>query len=387
MARVLDRIWVRFGLAMGGTIAVTLLALTVSLLLFWKLEEDRFYRSLPTEIRLEYDQLSAQGLEEGPRAMQIYGEYWHGDPWGSERYALMFALMLGLPFGLAVGFWVSRLVTQPLDSMAEAANRVGVGDFTVRAHGGHARGEMAEMVRDFNHMIDSLETLDRERRMTVASLSHELRTPLAVLSARLHAIVDGVIPGSDEEMRGLLEQSLHLGRLVSDLHTISLAFAGRLSLQCEQIELAGLVQEELERFDARLRQKHFEVDLQLPQRAVTVLADRDRLRQIIGNLVENCLRYAASGRWIGVMLSVEDEHATLEISDAGPGLPMTMRERPFKPFPDETSGRRSVSGLGLSIVQALVELQGGSVSVETSGRGGASIRIRFALTGAREPGA
>src|SRR5690606_1753986 len=118
-----------------------------------------------------------------------------------------------------------RRVMQPLESMAEAANRVAVGDFTVRAHEGQARGEMAEMVRDFNHMIDSLEALDRERRMTVASLSHELRTPLAVLSARLHAIVDGVIPGTEQEMHGLLQQSLHLGRLVSDLHTISLASA------------------------------------------------------------------------------------------------------------------------------------------------------------------
>ena len=71
---------------------------------------------------------------------------------------------------------------------------------------------MAEMVRDFNHMIDSLETLDREQRVTLASISHELRTPIAVLSARLHAICDGVIPVSDEEMRGLLDQSLHLGR-------------------------------------------------------------------------------------------------------------------------------------------------------------------------------
>lgn len=379
MARILDRIWVRFGLAVAIAIVVTLSVLAITQLLFWKYEEDRFYRSLPTDIRLEYDQLVVQGLEEGPRAMQIYGEYWQGDPWTREYLTLLFTLMVGLPFGLVSGFWVSRRVMQPLESMAEAANRVAVGDFTVRAHEGQARGEMAEMVRDFNHMIDSLEALDRERRMTVASLSHELRTPLAVLSARLHAIVDGVIPGSDQEMHGLLQQSLHLGRLVSDLHTISLASAGRLSLYCEQLDLVPLVAEELERFDARLEEKGFELEAELPQTPACVLVDPDRLRQIIGNLLENCLRYAAQGCWVGVSLELSDGQATLSISDAGPGLPESMRDRPFERFAQEPGSKRHASGLGLSIVQALVEQQGGSVIVGTSKRGGASVQMRFPL--------
>ena len=160
-----------------------------------------------------------------------------------------------------------------------------------------ARGEMAEMVRDFNHMIDSLETLDREQRVTLASISHELRTPIAVLSARLHAICDGVIPVSDEEMRGLLDQSLHLGRLVADLHTLSLASVGRLSLQTRPVDLVALVGDALTSFEARLAEKGFEVDTQLPASAQgkLIMADPDRLRQIFANLVENALRHAPAG--------------------------------------------------------------------------------------------
>ena len=135
---------------------------------------------------------------------------------------------------------------------------------------------MAEMVRDFNHMIDSLETLDREQRVTLASISHELRTPIAVLSARLHAICDGVIPVSDEEMRGLLDQSLHLGRLVADLHTLSLASVGRLSLQTRPVDLVALVGDALTSFEARLAEKGFEVDTQLPASAQGKLIMADR---------------------------------------------------------------------------------------------------------------
>ena len=115
----------------------------------------------------------------------------------SAKWSLVIGLLVCLPFGLAVGFWVSRLVTRPLASMVEVAKRVELGDFSARALPGKAHGEMAEMVVAFNRMIDSLETLETERRATAASISHELRTPLTVLQARLHAICDGVIAADD----------------------------------------------------------------------------------------------------------------------------------------------------------------------------------------------
>ena len=150
--------------------------------MFWKIEHREFQQSLPVEVRAELDDLTARGLEDGPRAMQIYGEYWAVDPMRGEKLALLFTVLLGLPLGLASGFFISKVITLPLDSMAAAATG-GAGDFTVRAHVGKARGEMAEMVRDFNHMIDSLETLDREQRVTLASISRAA-PPIAVLSAR-----------------------------------------------------------------------------------------------------------------------------------------------------------------------------------------------------------
>ena len=314
MARKLDRIWIRFGLAVSVTMTLMLAVLAGTQVMFWKIEHREFQQSLPVEVRAELDDLTARGLEDGPRAMQIYGEYWAVDPMRGEKLALLFTVLLGLPLGLASGFFISKVITLPLDSMAAAAG--GAGDFTVRAHVGKARGEMAEMVRDFNHMIDSLETLDREQRVTLASISHELRTPIAVLSARLHAICDGVIPVSDEEMRGLLDQSLHLGRLVADLHTLSLASVGRLSLQTRPVDLVALVGDALTSFEARLAEKGFEVDTQLPASAQgkLIMADPDRLRQIFANLVENALRHAASGRWIGVEVRIHAGQAVLAVA-------------------------------------------------------------------------
>ena len=381
MARKIDRIWVRFGLATAGIIFFMMALLTISLLLFWRVEYQEFHARLPQDVRIEFDDLSNRVLEESPRAMEIYGEYWVGDPIKGEQFSLLLTLIAGLPLGLAASFWVSRLVTQPLGSMAETAKRVAVGDFSVRALPGQARGEMADMVRDFNRMIDSLETLDRERSATIASLSHELRTPLTILSTRLHAICDGVIPVSPDELRGLLDQSLHLGRLVDDLHTISMAFAGRLSLHQEPLDLAQFVNAELHHYDARVHEQHMVLERRIPSSMgdALILADPVRIRQILSNLLENSLRYAHSGEWIEVAISHDHDTVTLQVSDAGPGLPDNLRDTPFKRFPHPVGSRKGGSGLGLSIVQALVERQGGTVQGGTSQRGGARFSVHFPI--------
>ncbi|GAA4336053.1 ATP-binding protein [Pigmentiphaga soli] len=377
MARGLDRIWVRFGLSIAATVVVAMVLLTAGMALFWAAEYQNFYNALPSSVRSELDDLKDRDLEDSPRAMQIYSQYWRSDLLFGEQVSLVIGLVVGLPFGLAVGFWVSRIVTQPLASMAEVARRVAIGDFAARAHPGRARGEMADMLRDFNHMIDSLEGLERERRVTAASISHELRTPLAVQIARLHAICDGVIPASDSELRALLDQAEHLGRLVSDLHTLSMTDAGQLSLYSERLELDALVGDALAGYARRIAEHGAELEWRPPREPGTAIveADPDRLRQILSNLLENALRHGAAGRWIGVAVEAEGGYVKLSVSDAGPGLPAWMRERPFERFPRGPGRQGGGSGLGLSIVRALALQLGGAVRAGTSERGGACFTV------------
>jgi len=243
------------------------------------------------------------------------------------------------------------------------------------------------MVVAFNRMIDSLETLEAERRATAASISHELRTPLTVLQARLHAICDGVIAADDTELNTLLFQVEHLGRLVGDLHTLSMADAGQLSLQKQRLDLAELVAETLDHLHPQLLQHGMQLEMHLPAPSdigmADIRADADRMRQILSNLVSNAIRHAASGAWLGVALTVESDiegraWAVLRISDAGPGLPSELRSHPFQRFAQVPGKRRREgSGLGLSIVKALTVSQGGSVEADDSEQGGARFTLRF----------
>ena len=382
-----NRIWVRFGLWITATVLSTIALLAIGVLVFSEIQYRDFYSSLPPAVQIELDELNAQSLEDSPRAMQIYGQYWTGDLLFGEKWSLVIGLLVCLPFGLAVGFWVSRLVTRPLASMVEVAKRVELGDFSARALPGKAHGEMAEMVVAFNRMIDSLETLEAERRATAASISHELRTPLTVLQARLHAICDGVIAADDTELNTLLFQVEHLGRLVGDLHTLSMADAGQLSLQKQRLDLAELVAETLDHLHPQLLQHGMQLEMHLPAPSdigmADIRADADRMRQILTNLVSNAMRHAASGAWLGVALTVESDiegraWAVLRISDAGPGLPSELRSHPFQRFAQVPGKRRREgSGLGLSIVKALTVSQGGSVEADDSEQGGARFTLRF----------
>lgn len=387
MARPLDRIWVRFGLWIAATVLVTIGILGASVLLFSELQYRGFYGSLPTNVQQELTVLQDSDQEDSPRAMEIYGQYWHGDLLFGEKWSLLIGLLVCLPFGLAAGFWVSRFVTLPLASMAEAAQRVALGDFSVRAEPGRDRGEMADMVNDFNHMTDALEQLERERKATAAAVSHELRTPLAVLRARLHAVCDGVIPADGAEFRGLLDQVEHLGRLVDDLHMLSMADAGGLSLQNQAVDLAALVQDTVDGYASRLAEHGIVPELDIGRAQAWVHADPDRMRQVISNLTENVLRYARDGAWLGLRL--RSDAATgmvvLTISDAGTGLPADVRQNLFQRFQRSDHSRSRAtggSGLGLSIVHMLVVRQGGSVAVDRSARGGTRFTICLPLLAA-----
>ena len=244
------------------------------------------------------------------------------------------------------------------------------------------------MVVAFNRMIDSLETLEAERRATAASISHELRTPLTVLQARLHAICDGVIAADDTELNTLLFQVEHLGRLVGDLHTLSMADAGQLSLPKAA---PGPGPNSWPRRWTTCTPSSCSmacswrctcprpVTSAWPTSVPTPTACARS--SPTSSATPSAMRPAAHG--LGVALTVESDiegraWAVLRISDAGPGLPSELRSHPFQRFAQVPGKRRREgSGLGLSIVKALTVSQGGSVEADESEQGGARFTLRF----------
>ena len=383
MARVVDRIWVRFGLWIAATVLLTIGILVGSMFLFSDAQYREFQRSLPGSVRHELDELVENDQGDSPRAIEIYGQYWKGDLLFGEKWSLLVGFIVCLPVGLLAGFLVSRSVTLPLRSMAFAAQRVARGDFAIRAEPGRQSGEMAEMIGHFNGMTDSLQRLERERKTTAAAISHELRTPLAILHARLHAVCDGVIAPSAEEFKQLLDQVEDLGRLVNDLHVLSLVDAGQLPLNRGQLDLVELARDTLKRHGLRLAQANIQSHFVTRFEALEINADKDRVRQVVSNLIENVLRHARDGGWLELAID-QVTHANgvvmavLNVSDAGPGLAVVSTPAEMGRVSEGKPARADDrSGLGLAIVAMLVAQHGGQMASETSARGGTRFTIRL----------
>ncbi|GGR89363.1 sensor histidine kinase [Deinococcus sedimenti] len=274
-----------------------------------------------------------------------------------------------------LAFLISRRVARPVSAVSGAAARLAGGDLSARAPVLGGEREIAALAHSFNDMAENLQALERERQQAVADIAHELRTPIAVIQARLDALEDGVYPLNTEQIALLSTQTQLLTRLVGDLRTLTLADAGRLALDPRPLDLGALGQEVVQALQDRAAALGLTLGVQAD--AAPTLADRDRVRQITTNLVDNALRHARSR--VLVRVETRGEHVILHVEDDGPGIPEGSREAVFTRFTRLDASRSrdtGGSGLGLAIVRALAAAHGGQAALAASrGLGGAHFTV------------
>ncbi len=295
---------------------------------------------------------------------------------------LLIASLVATALGVLVALVFARRIARPIEAISDAANRLAQGDLAARIEAPRGEDEVARLARNFNRMAASLEKLETERRAMIADIAHELRTPLTVMQARLEAIQDGVMPLEMGEIDRLHHQTGLLARLVEDLRTLSLADAGRLTLELRELDLVEWVRRAATTFLASLDAKKINLELRLPAGPVRIRADADRMAQIVSNLLTNAQAHTPAGGTIALEVCTADKTATLRIADSGAGIPQEALNRVFDRFyRAETSRSRATggSGLGLSIVKALVELHGGTVAAHNRPEGGAVFEVRLPL--------
>jgi signal transduction histidine kinase len=289
-------------------------------------------------------------------------------------------------FGLLIGIFLSVLmscsVTRPISQLAEATQAIGRHDLGYRVETKGSQ-ELQELAQSFNRMAEELEHAELTRRNLMADVAHELRTPLAVLDGNLRAMLDGVHALNEEEIALLYEQTRHLNRLVDDLRELSLAEANQLSLNRQEVNLAGLVRETVAHFDLVTQEQGIQLTTDLDDPLFHPSLDENRIRQVLHNLLSNAFRYTSQGGKVVVRAKRSADQKALEISiaDSGAGIPPEELMHIFDRFyrTEETVSRdRGGTGLGLAIVKAIVEAHGGSVNAQSGGRDqGSTFTIRF----------
>lgn len=271
----------------------------------------------------------------------------------------------------------SRSIAEPIERVTLASAQITNGDLAARVQMPEGtKGEPAQLLEHFNQMAGSLETYENERSAMIASIAHELRTPLAVMKARLELMEEGIVTLDGDEVARLNAQTDLLTRLVDDLRTLSLADANRLSLQLEETGLHELVKRTAHSLQPRMDEQT--VHLQLALDEVTLNLDSQRIEQVLINLLDNALKHTPDGGTVTVSLKKEDRYARLGVRDTGSGFDVAA-EQLFKRFYTSGESEDGGTGLGLSLVEALVGLHGGQVSASNHPEGGAVFEVRLPL--------
>jgi signal transduction histidine kinase len=282
--------------------------------------------------------------------------------------------VLGLSFVAARNI---RRMSNPLDQLLEAANKVAEGDYSIRVEEKGAP-ESRILVRGFNSMAERLQQNDQQRRSMLADVSHELRTPITIIQGNVEGMLDGMYPADEMRLQSILEETQILSRLVDDLRTMALAESGSLQLRREPVDLAPLIQEVASGFEVQAKEKGIQMKLRLADlEAVNV--DPLRVREIITNLLANAIRYTPNGGEITVDLSESgiggERSVTVFIQDSGPGIDPSDLPHIFDRF--YKSSDSGGMGLGLSIAKYLVEAHGGKIWAESEAGKGTRISLIF----------
>jgi signal transduction histidine kinase len=236
-----------------------------------------------------------------------------------------------------------------------------------------------------------LEQADRLRSQFLSHVSHELKTPMTSIKGFLQNMLDGLTGAVNEKQQRylsrMLENSDRLIRMIEDLLDRTRIQTGKLELSPAVLDLGHSVAEVVEQLRPLAQAKRQTLDGVFPETPLLVLADRDRLVQIVTNLVQNALKFTPEDGAISVTVAQEHHrHAGVTVHDTGPGIPAEYLEKIFDPFFRIAATRRTAKGLGLglSIVRTLVELHGGTIEARRSDGGGAELHFTLPLRFAEE---
>lgn len=291
--------------------------------------------------------------------------------------ALSLATIIALLAAVVASFLISRQIVEPIQRLMKLSRKIAAGEYEERLQiSGNVQGnqldELDQLALSFNQMADKLEKTESMRRQLIGDVTHELRTPLSAIKGYMEGLIDGVISATPETYNQVYAEADRLQRLVNDLQELSRVEAGTYQLKIESVAPTLLVETVVYNFNRQFDEKGLILKHTCEANLPKVSADKDRIVQVLTNLVGNALQYTPTGGVVTISVSRVKNEVIFEVTDTGVGISPEHLSLIFNRFyrTDKSRTRASGgSGIGLTIAQVLVKAHHGRIWVESAGEG------------------
>jgi signal transduction histidine kinase len=302
-----------------------------------------------------------------------------------DAFAAAAGIAIGVGTGAAivtaagVSLVVARRLSQSIESLANAAATVAAGNYTARVPGHGLGPEIDALAGSFNAMAGQLEATEATRRRLLADAAHELRTPLATLDAFIEGLADGIRAPAQETWDIMAAQTLRLRRLADDISLVSRAEEQQLPLDLRPVNIGQVAATAVSAARPGYDAKGVKLTSEIAADLAELAADRERIAQVLAELLFNALRHTPPGGEVTVRARSSGSAVQITVTDTGEGLAAEHLPHIFERFYRADAARdrnHGGSGIGLAIARALIMAHGGSITASSGGQGlGARVTI------------
>ncbi len=286
--------------------------------------------------------------------------------------------ILALMTALVAGSWTARRISKPISGVIQTAQSISGGNYQVQHYPQHNIREINQLDLAMTEMAAALRKQETLRKQLTADVAHELRTPLATLQSHLEAMLDGIWDPDHQRLKTCHDEVKRISRMVKDLERLSKFESGQLILEEKEFDIKELVNQLLLNFEPEADQKGIEL-VSKGDRAL-IRADRDKMSQLLINLIANSLKYTPSGGIIEVNCQESVSEVIVTVRDSGCGIPAEDLPFIFERFYRADKSRNRLtggSGIGLAIAKSIVEAHGGVISAKSELDTGTEFTIVF----------
>ncbi len=286
----------------------------------------------------------------------------------NDLYSLLWAVgIFSLILSLLFGTVMSKRLVSPIARVINTAKAISKGFYSDRIKEKSNTREINQLTVTINDLAENMEKQEILRKRLTGDVAHELRTPLATLQSHLEAMMDGIWPADSERLKSCHEEIVRISKMVGDLEKLARYESENFVLNMDTFDITELAKRQIHNFESEFLSKGLE--LKLTGADCRVYADKDKISQVLVNLLSNALKYTPEGGMVVINIQYNDVNTEISVTDNGPGIPGEDLPYIFERFYRADKSRNKLtggSGIGLTICKSIVLAHGGSIYVQSN---------------------